>query len=264
MNDSISNNPKPWLLWLAILALIAGGAVGLAALSAPAGVWLGLWPFGTGFGILRAINPYTGYIAAGCVLLAVVLVVLAQVWKTGNAPKLAGLAIIGALAAGIAWYIPGKFQPQPGQAPLPIHDVSTDTVNPPDYVAVLPLRAQAPNTTVYGGSPNMTHEKLAQLQAENYPDLVPRILDVSPEQAFDRALAAVETMGWEVVAAVPEAGRIEATDTTFWFRFKDDVVIRIRPEGANQARVDARSLSRVGGSDFGTNAKRLRAFFEVL
>jgi uncharacterized protein (DUF1499 family) len=73
----------------------------------------------------------------------------------------------------------------------------------------------------------------------------------------------VETLGWELVAAVPEEGRIEATDTTFWFRFKDDVVIYITREG-NEAVLNARSLSRVGGGDLGKNAGRLREFFALL
>ena len=73
----------------------------------------------------------------------------------------------------------------------------------------------------------------------------------------------METLGWDLVAAVPDEGRIEATDTTFWFRFKDDVVIRIRPAAAGSI-LDARSLSRVGGGDAGTNARRLRRFFATL
>ena len=80
---------------------------------------------------------------------------------------------------------------------------------------------------------------------------------------FSRALIAVDNMGWELVATAPESGRIEATATTFWFRFKDDVVIRLREEDG-QTRVDARSLSRVGGGDAGANGKRLLSFFEIL
>ncbi len=55
-------------------------------------------------------------------------------------------------------------------------------------------------------------------------------------------------------------GRIEATDTTFWFRFKDDVIVLISetPQGT---LLNARSKSRVGGSDIGKNAARLRALF---
>ncbi|HEY8518987.1 MAG TPA: DUF1499 domain-containing protein, partial [Gammaproteobacteria bacterium] len=120
-----------------------------------------------------------------------------------------------------------------------------------------------PNTTVYGGSEDMTPERLAQLTRQAYPDLTTLTLDVPPEVAFQRALAAVNELGWELVAQVPADGRIEATDTTFWFRFKDDVVIRIRPSGAG-SEIDARSLSRVGRGDAGTNARRLREFFAVL
>jgi len=80
---------------------------------------------------------------------------------------------------------------------------------------------------------------------------------------FDRALAAARDQGWEIVAAEPEEGRIEATATTFWFRFKDDVVIRIRESGET-TYLDARSTSRVGMSDVGKNAARLRAFFDAL
>ncbi|MGA0806157.1 MAG: DUF1499 domain-containing protein, partial [Pseudohongiellaceae bacterium] len=96
---------------------------------------------------------------------------------------------------------------------------------------VLPLRAAAPNSVVYGDSPNMTPERNAQLQREAYPDLVPKEYAVAPDAMFQRALAAVDAMGWELVAANAAEGRIEATATTFWLRFKDDVVIRIRPGG---------------------------------
>ena len=77
------------------------------------------------------------------------------------------------------------------------------------------------------------------------------------------ALAAANNLGWEIVATEPAEGRIEATDTTFWFRFKDDIVIRIRPDGTGTI-LDARSVSRVGRSDVGKNAARLRMFFAEL
>ena len=80
--------------------------------------------------------------------------------------------------------------------------------------------------------------------------------ELPPDRAFEPALSAAREMGWEIVDAASKDGRIEATDTTFWFGFKDDVVIRITPtpEGS---RIDVRSLSRVGRSDVGTNAKRI-------
>jgi uncharacterized protein (DUF1499 family) len=86
---------------------------------------------------------------------------------------------------------------------------------------------------------------------------------VPPDVAFDKALAAAREMGWDIVDAKPAEGRIEATDTTFWFGFKDDVVIRISPTSEG-SRIDVRSVSRVGRSDIGTNAKRIRAYLEKL
>ncbi len=69
-------------------------------------------------------------------------------------------------------------------------------------------------------------------------------------------------MGWKIVDENQAEGRIEATATTRWFGFKDDVVIRIAPSGGNGSRVDVRSVSRVGRSDVGTNARRIRAFLK--
>lgn len=71
-------------------------------------------------------------------------------------------------------------------------------------------------------------------------------------------------MGWHVVAAVPAEGRLEATARTFWFGFTDDVVVRVRPGEAGGTRVDVRSKSRVGRSDLGTNAARIRRFLQRL
>ena len=84
-------------------------------------------------------------------------------------------------------------------------------------------------------------------------------LDVPPAQAFDRAASAAKEMKWDIVATDPAQGRIEATATTFWFGFKDDIVVRITAEGSG-SRVDVRSLSRIGKSDVGANAKRVREY----
>ena len=138
-----------------------------------------------------------------------------------------------------------------------IHDITTDTASPPRFVSVVPLRAGAPNSVEYGGP------ELAAQQRQGYPDLQPLSLPVPPNQAFDRALATARKMGWEIVASDPPSGRIEATDTTFWFGFKDDVVIRVAP-AENGSRIDVRSLSRVGLSDVGTNAARIRRYLAAL
>jgi uncharacterized protein (DUF1499 family) len=96
-------------------------------------------------------------------------------------------------------------------------------------------------------------------QRSAYPDIRPLRLAVAPDIAFERAKGAMEEAGWQVVREDPSAGRIEAVATTFWFGFKDDVVVRITAEGA-ASRIDVRSKSRVGRSDLGTNAQRIRAY----
>ena len=143
------------------------------------------------------------------------------------------------------------------QSVPPIHDISTDTADPPIFVAVLPRRAGAANPVEYGG------ETIAAQQRKAYPDVQPLHLPAPPPQAFERALGAARAMGWEIVDAQPGEGRIEATATTAWFGFKDDVVVRIRP-AAGGSVVDVRSLSRVGRSDLGANAKRIRSYLERL
>lgn len=142
------------------------------------------------------------------------------------------------------------------QAP-PIHDITTDIVNPPRFVAITPLRAGATNSAEYGGA------EIAVKQRKAYPDLKTVIVNTSQERAFQLALDAAQTMGWDIIASVPGEGRIEATDSTFWFGFKDDIVIRVTPAGY-RSMVDVRSVSRVGISDTGTNAKRIREYLKAL
>jgi Protein of unknown function (DUF1499) len=257
----MQHSTRRWPAWLAMLTLIAGLGVGAIGLASAAGIWLGIWDFRTGFTLLAIADGHASWIAGVGLVATIVVVVFSRGAAESRALKLGALALIGTLAAAVAYYVPESYRPAP-ETP-PIHDVSTDTTDPPHYVAILPLRADSPNTTVYGGSPNMTPERLADLQTRAFPDLKTRRFDEPPDAVFERALAAVETLGWDLVAAVPDEGRIEATDTTFWFRFKDDVVIRIRPAAAGSI-LDARSLSRVGGGDAGTNARRLRRFFATL
>lgn len=138
-----------------------------------------------------------------------------------------------------------------------IHDITTDTDHPPQFVALLAVRQKAPNGAAYGGA------RIAQAQKAAYPDIAPARLGTPPDQAFDRALDAAQRMGWKIIAADKAEGRIEATATTFWLRFKDDVVIRIAAAGSG-SRLDIRSMSRVGRNDFGANAKRIRAFLQQL
>jgi uncharacterized protein (DUF1499 family) len=201
----------------------------------------------TAFGVMR----WAAYAAIAAVLLAVVAAILAARWHTGKGMAVVALVIaLGAIALPASWLRRASRVPR-------IHDISTDTDRPPQFVAVVPLRAGARNPIEYGGP------EIAAQQREGYPDIQPLVLPLTVTQAFDRAMTAVRSLGWALVASDPASGRIEATDTTFWFGFKDDVVIRVAA-APNGSRVDVRSVSRVGVSDVGTNAARIRKFLAAL
>jgi len=138
-----------------------------------------------------------------------------------------------------------------------IHDITTDTEHPPQFVALRPVREQSPNGAAYGG------REVAAAQKQGYPDVIPLLLPVPPDRAFAKCEAAARALGWEIVAAAPAEGRLEATATTRWFAFKDDIVVRVAP-ALDGSRVDIRSVSRVGQSDLGANAARIRAFLIAL
>lgn len=243
--------------------LLMGLGLGLLTLASAAGIWLGFWDFRRGFSLLGTANQYGFVLLLFCAAFSVGIAIVSQMFKLVDAKKMLSMAVAGTVIAAVAYYIPESFRPGEGVNYPPIHDISTDTVSPPNFVAVLPIRADSPNTAVYGGSNEMTAEKLAQLTIDAYPDLVSQRYQESADETFAKVLAAVEQLGWELVAQSPQEGRIEATDTTFWFRFKDDVVIRIEQNG-DESIVDARSVSRVGTGDVGANAIRLRAFFALL
>jgi hypothetical protein len=161
------------------------------------------------------------------------------------------VALLALLCGMSAFGVPYSWKLKAQKYPR-IHDISTDLDNPPKFVAVAPLRQ---GLVEYGGA------AVAALQLKAYPDLKTLVLNVPMDRAFQSALDTAREMGWQIVAQVPAEGRIEATDTTFWYGFKDDIVIRIYPAAAgDRSLVDIRSVSRVGVSDVGTNAKRIRTF----
>jgi uncharacterized protein (DUF1499 family) len=141
------------------------------------------------------------------------------------------------------------------RGPLPpINDITTDPDNPPVFAATLPAReAEHGVSAAYGGAATAAQQKAA------YPDIAPATLPLPPDQAFARALAAAQGLHWKILGSDPKAGLIEASDTTLYFGFTDDIVIRVAADGAG-SRVDIRSHSRQGRGDFGVNAKRVRKF----
>jgi uncharacterized protein (DUF1499 family) len=231
------------LLGPAGLALALAGGV-LAILSGFGTRW-GWWHFIIGFNVLVAAAAIGGVAAIVSLIGG-----LAGIREQKNAAAVAAAfgIVIGLMTAGIpaSWMYAALRMPQ-------IHDISTDMTNPPQFVALMLLRAGASNSADYGGQAVAAQQKAA------YPDIVPAVLAVPPADAFNRALEAAQRMGWRIVASDPAQGRIEATATTFWFGFTDDVVVRVTSAQAG-SRVDIRSVSREGSSDVGTNAKRIRNF----
>jgi uncharacterized protein (DUF1499 family) len=209
----------------------------------------GWWHFGTGFLFLKW-GVYIGLAAASTSLIASILT------RPGGTRHGFEWAIVGFLMSLVVVGVPWSWLQTARRVP-PIHDITTDMDNPPIFVAILPLRENASNSAEYGGP------EIAAQQRRAYPDVKTVTLDLPPDQAFAQVLTAARKRGWEIVAADLKEGRIEATDTTLWFGFKDDVVIRITP-GDNGSRIDVRSVSRVGLSDVGTNAKRIQNFLHQL
>ena len=231
-----------YVSWLG-LTLSVIGLLGLGA-SGP-GYRLGLWGYKTGISLVK----YAGFISAAAVVVCLVGLALWQ-WKVfpqGMIPALIGLVIAGCILG-----LTLKWKHNLASVPY-IHDITTDTENPPLFVAVLPLRVGAENPAEYGGP------ELARQQKDGYPDLKPGSVNSPPDVAFPRALQAAKDMGWKIVDSDPKSLRIEATDTTWWFGFKDDVVVRLTPSPPG-SRIDVRSVSRVGKSDVGTNARRINAY----
>ncbi len=239
---------RPWLGQAAWLTLALGVMCALCELLAGPAYRSGLLALGPALQTMR----WAATAAAVVFAVAAVAAWPASYRRSKRAQAVFLLSsAVGLLAAAppaVLWY---RVQHLPH-----IHDISTDTADPPQFVAVLPLREGARNSTRYDAA-------VAPLQAEAYPQVSTTVLAAPPDQAFEKALRVAHDMGWAIVDANQSALRIEATDTSLLFGFKDDIVVRIRGS-AGASRIDLRSLSRVGGSDFGVNAKRISRFIARL
>ena len=222
------------------LAVGASGGIVLIPLAhrlgvVPLGVAFGLFAVGVGVGLVSALVIGVSLIRTGIdsskpfatIALCIVGCVVAV-------PLMSILLAVGAPA---------------------IHDITTDMLDPPRFVEA--VQYVTPGRTVYGG------DELANQQREAYPDITPIMVAKSPDEAFSLALEVARDMGWENIVSNTGEQRIEATDTTWWFGFVDDIVIRIRSEEIG-SRIDVRSLSRVGVGDLGENAARIRRFRDAL
>jgi uncharacterized protein (DUF1499 family) len=233
------------IAWGSVLLALAGG---LAELTGGIGYRLQWWKAGAGIYTLGI-----GAIAAAAAFL-IALAALFIAWLAG-VRRTMGVAAAGLLLGGTLAAPPLAMWRQAATLPA-IHDVSTDTENPPRFAAVLPLREGAPNGVEYSA-------EVAAQQKAAYPEIGPTVLPHTPARAFELADKAAREMGWDIVAVSPPDLRIEATATTWLFGFRDDVVVRVTP-AAEGSRVDVRSVSRVGKSDIGANASRIRAYMRTL
>lgn len=234
---------------LAPFALALAALCGVAELLAGPAYRLGLVSLGAALGTMRWAA--TAALATAAIALVTTILAARAGGRLTLTLSIAALVLALVVAAPPLWlYVQVQRLPH-------IHDISTDTAHPPTFVAVLPLRLDARNPVDYAPA-------TAMQQQSGYPDIAPLTLAVPPAEAFARAERAARAMGWTIVAAEGAEGRLEATDTTLLFGFKDDIVVRVTPAASGGSIVDARSLSRVGGSDFGTNAKRVRAFLRRL
>ena len=220
------------------------GAVAAAALLpiGALGTRFGLWNWTIGF-LLLTVGGGLAVIGASAAIAAI-----AVAWRRRLPDDLraSGVGLTICLLA-IAYL---GLQLQCALSAPPIHNISTDTDDPPQFIEIVALRGAESNPLHFDA------ETIAPLQAESYPWVVPLTMQAAPEAAFAKARATLQELGLEIVAEHPQQGLIEAIATTFWFGFKDDVAVRVRPHPQG-ALIDVRSVSRVGMGDSGLNAERI-------
>ncbi|WP_372707363.1 DUF1499 domain-containing protein [Brevundimonas sp.] len=259
-----------WRTKSAGLALTVSLLLPVWFMVAALGVKFGLWPWRFGLGVLIVEWGPRLLIAAAVIAVVALIAVLARKPRRGWQTALIAL-IIPALGLGYLGWIKVQSDGIP-----PIHDISTDIVDPPVPSArLLALRTAdeanpvqdmtAPLTAADAyqgeGFARFGDKSLGLVGHEAYPGLRTVELAVPPAAAFAAATDAARGMGWTLVTEDESSGTLEATAETFWFGFQDDVIIRVRPTtDAKRSRIDARSISRVGLSDLGANAKRIDVY----
>lgn len=235
--------------WWARAILIGAVIAAILLVAGALGTRIGLWGFQVGFlGLIGGVI----LAAIGVIVGAVGLIASVKRDLPQNRPPI----YIGLVISVLILVVMGMQFDKAYSVP-PIHNISTDLEDPPAFEEVIALRGEASNPL------ELNAEEIGPLQSEAYPWVKPFVSEESSDELFARALVVVDNMGFELVNADPAAGLIEATDTTFWFGFKDDVAIRVRPTETGSV-VDVRSVSRVGLSDLGTNAKRVGEILDAL
>ena len=249
---------KTWWAKSVLIGSIAGAMLlPIGAL----GSRLGLWPFTIGF-LFLAIGVVIATLAAAIGIIG--LIVAAAKSMRSELAALGIGSVVGLLVLGVM-----GVQFNSAQSVPPIHNITTDTEDPPMFDAIVEHRKDALNAHTYDAMQMVGERTLSELQRTAFPEVATLRAQVSLDAAVDRAVEAIDAMGMEVVNVScctgvdvdRSQGIVEATATTFWFGFKDDVVVRLR-EAGDDVLVDVRSVSRVGQSDLGVNAHRILTFLE--
>jgi uncharacterized protein (DUF1499 family) len=237
---------------LAAVALAVGIAAILMVGGAGPGTRFGLWSYITG---LRTVLKYGAYLGVLTLILSVIALLVAR--RSGRG--VLAMALVALLLGLVSWYLPWSWRRTASGKP-PIHDITTDFTNPPPLTFSRMLRDTSGgrlNAWQYEG------DSIARQQQRAYPDVRPLLLAMTPDEAYRAAMGAARKMGWEITVNDPTGRTLEAVDQTRWFGFKDDVVVRVTP-ASGIARVDVRSVSRVGRGDVGLNAERIRRYLARL
>ncbi|NOZ42544.1 MAG: DUF1499 domain-containing protein [Alphaproteobacteria bacterium] len=227
-----------WILALVLLVIILG---------AGPGVHLGFWTPFEGFMFSLWAGFFGGLSIAGLAV-AVIIILFMSPGKAGIGITVLSLVIGLGLAAPVSY-----LRLSGGGGVVPIHDITTNMDSPPEFMVLVGKRGKGANSLIYNP------QRLVDLQKKAYPDIKPLLTPVAADKAFSRALKVAEAMGWTVTGIDARARRFEATDHSFWFNFADDIVVVIK-KTTNGSRIDMRSISRVGVSDLGVNADRIRNF----
>ena len=213
------------------------------------------------FGFLEmkpALATFFGALACAGLSILVGLAAAGAIWQNGSRGMsriLVALLIDTAVLAYPA-YLGVQYRKLP-----PIHDITTDPIDPPRFDALARLRAgDGTNTAVYSGLYSAEQQRIA------YPDIETVELEIPVQRAYEITLQLVAKRKWLVIdERAPQLprriGRIEAVARTPIMGFREDVSIRVTPDGED-SRVDIRSSSRYFESDLGSNAARVRKLID--